>query len=85
MGDESVGCLDRAAGVVDECDLDRLPALAELRALVIRKQLSTLAERGRPELLSDLGAAACVIGRLGGLEALRATLEAIDDAQRWWP
>src|SRR6201989_814997 len=38
-GDELVGLLDRPAGLVHEPGLDRLPARAELSALLARQQL----------------------------------------------
>ena len=62
MSDQTVGLLDRAAGVVDECDLDRLPAPAELRALVIAEQPGIVVAgrrlgpaRRRLRLRGDLG------------------------------
>ena len=46
--------------------------------------LPTLAARGRSALMSDLEAAARVVGMLGGAEALRQLSDAIGDVERWW-
>ena len=60
----TVGILDRTARIVDERDLDRLPAPAKLRPLVIREQLGLVVAgltRGgalrpaRPALPNGLG------------------------------
>jgi hypothetical protein len=47
--------------------------------------LPLLAKRGRSELMSDVCALVRVVGFLGGVDALRATEQAIQDVERWWP
>ncbi|NES07396.1 MAG: hypothetical protein F6K22_34145 [Okeania sp. SIO2F4] len=46
--------------------------------------LHTLSLRTRPDLLSDITALTPVIFALGGEEAIKKTVIAIQDVSRWW-
>jgi hypothetical protein len=63
--------------------LSQLP-LTTLRELW-REALPILASRSRPDLLTDIGSLAPVIEAVGGADALRGTLLAVEDVGRWWP
>lgn len=44
-----------------------------------------LSTMSRSDFLSDLSSLAPLLARLGGDEALRETIQAIEDVGRWWP
>ncbi len=49
------------------------------------ESLPIMANKGRPALLSDLEAFACIIARVGDREAIKAAVEAIQNVGKWWP
>ena len=49
------------------------------------KTLRILSTRRRRDLLSDIRALAPAVAALGGGEAVRETVDAIQDVCRWWP
>jgi hypothetical protein len=75
---------DRSQALGDFADAAAaLPPATLLPA--VRTVLGQASRLGRGSLLSDLGALAPVIARVGGPTAAEGIVEALDDVARWWP